>query len=362
MPSFLSACARTLGLGLAAAVALTAVAVAGSDHHQRSQRLDRVFIIMMENHGFDEVIGQADPSDPSGATLLTPFTTHLAQNNGLATYYFGATHPSLPNYFAEIAGDYFGIQNDADSCFAPDHGSICIGGLTAPNIVDQLEQKHIGWEVLQELMPTIGYLGTRFPTAESGGPKLYAQKHNPFMYFTSITTNPSRLQHIRPFDLSQFQNELNDPLHMPRYVFIAPNQCNDQHGFTGGSPIPPGCEPTAGDAGMLKLGDAFLQRTVTAIQNSPSFTKRSVIFVVWDENDFSGNLGCCGAKGVGGGHIASIVVTKRGNSRRSAVPMNHYSMLATIEDGFSLPRLANAKTANTMWDLFPDRDAPNAGH
>ncbi len=361
MPSFLSACARTFGLGLAGAAVLSTAAFADSDHHHRAQRLDRVFIIMMENHGFDEVIGQADPSNSSGATLLTPFTTSLAQNYGLATYYFGATHPSLPNYIADVAGDYFGIQSDSDSCFAPDHGATCISGLTAPNIIDQLEQKHISWEVLQESMPSIGYLGTRFPTAQSGGPKLYAQKHNPFVYFTSVATNPSRLQHIKPFDLAEFQNELNDPHHMPSYVFIAPNQCNDQHGFTGGSPIPPGCEPAAGDAGLLKLGDAFLQRTVTAIQNSPSFTERSVIFVVWDENDFSGNLGCCGAPGVGGGHIASIVVTKHGKPRKSALPMNHYSMLATIEDGFGLSRLANAKTANTMWDLFPDRESHNAG-
>ena len=75
-----------------------------------------------------------------------------------------------------------------------------------------------------------------------------------------------------------------------------------------------------------------------------------------DENDFSGNLGCCGAPGVGGGHIASIVITKHGKPLKSAKPMTHYSMLATIEQGFGLPLLANAKTANTMWDLFPDRD------
>jgi hypothetical protein len=352
VPSLLSAYARTLGFGLIGAALLCAAASADSD--QQARRLDRVFVIMMENHGFDEVIGQADPGDPSGATLLTPFTTKLAQTYGLATYYFGVSHPSLPNYLASIAGDTFGIQSDTDSCFAPDHGATCISGLTAPNIIDQLEAKHISWEVLQESMPNIGFLGARYPLAQSGGPRLYAQKHNPFVYFINIATNPARLQNIKPFDPAQFQSELNDPQHMARYVFIAPNQCNDQHGFTGGSPIPAGCEPAAGDAGLLRRGDAFLQRTVTAIQHSPSFTDHSVIFIVWDENDFSSNFGCCGT--AGGGHVAAIVVTKHGTPKKSARPMNHYSILATIEDGFGLPRLANAKTAKAMWDLFPDRE------
>lgn len=351
MALFLSACARRLGFALTAAV-FSVAAMAGPAHHL-AHRFDRVFVIMLENHSFDEVIGQADPSDSSGVSLLTPFTTRMAQTQSLATYYFGVTHPSLPNYLAAIAGDTFGIQSDADSCFAPDHGATCISGLSAPTIIDQLENKHISWEVLQESMPSIGFLGTRYPPAS--GPEFYAQKHNPFVYFTSVATNPSLLQNIRPFDLTAFRRELNDPQHMPRYVFIAPNQCNDEHGYTGGSPIPAGCDS---DAGLLKRGDAFLRRTVTAIRNSPSFTNRSAIFIVWDENDFSSNLGCCGK--AGGGHVAAIVIAEHGRPIKSALPMNHYSMLATIEDGFGLPRLANAKTASTMWDLFPPPLSPHA--
>jgi phosphatidylinositol-3-phosphatase len=342
----LSECVRSVGLGIAGAAMLSAVAFADSDDHAR--RFDRVFVITMENHGFDEVIGQADATDPSG--LLTPYTTQIAQSYGLATYYFGATHPSLPNYLAEVAGDYFGIQSDTASCFAPDHGTTCISGLTAPTILDQLEQKQISWEVLLESMPSVGFLGSRFPAT---GPTLYAQKHNPFVYFTSIATNPSLLAKIKPFDLAALQTELNDPHTMPRFVYIVPNQCNDQHATTG----------CTDDKANLKLGDNFLKNTLTAIQSSPSFTDRSVIFVVWDENDFSGNLGCCGVPGVGGGHVAAIVITKNGKPLKSAKPMTHYSMLATIEQGFGLPLLANAKTANTMWDLFPDRDGDDhAGH
>ena len=58
------------------------------------------------------------------------------------TYYFGVTHPSLPNYLSMISGDYFGIQDDNDSCFNPGHGNPC-DSVDAPTLIDQLESKHI---------------------------------------------------------------------------------------------------------------------------------------------------------------------------------------------------------------------------
>jgi hypothetical protein len=51
-----------------------------------------------------------------------------------------------------------------------------------------------------------------------------------------------------------------------------------------------------------------------------------------------------------------IVVTKQGKPIKRATPSNHYSLLATIEDGFGLPRLANAKTAEPLFGVFPDSE------
>jgi len=348
---------QKVGLGLAGAAACAAIAFA-ADNDRGRRDLDRVFVIMMENHGFDEVIGPlvnpnntGDPNEP----LLTPFITNLAFTQGLATFYFGVTHPSLPNYLATIAGDFFGVQDDNDSCFATPVTSTPCHNFTAPTIVDQLEARNISWEAFMESAPSIGFLGSRFPVADTAQ-KLYAQKHNPFVYFNSIATNPSRLAKIKPFDLTVFKAELSNPKQMPRYVYIVPNQCNDQHG-TGGT-IPPGSADCSTDVLTLAAGDKFLADVVPAITGSASFTSRSAIFIVWDENDFSGQLSCCkpSPTGVGGGHATGFVVTKKGKSVRSAVAMDHYSLLATIEDGFGLPRLANAQTANTMFSLFPDSD------
>jgi len=85
----------TLGIGTIAACASGAFA---DDRGRRD--LDRVFVIMMENHGFDQVVGPLQPnanSEQPNAPLLTPFITTLALAQGLQTFYFGVTHPSLPN-------------------------------------------------------------------------------------------------------------------------------------------------------------------------------------------------------------------------------------------------------------------------
>jgi phosphatidylinositol-3-phosphatase len=87
---------------------------------------------------------------------------------------------------------------------------------------------------------------------------------------------------------------------------------------------------------------------------SRAFTKRSVLFIVWDEDDFGSNLSCCHEPRVGGGHIALIAVTKEGRPVTNATPSNHFSLLATIDDGFNLPRLSRAKTAKTLFGAIPD--------
>jgi phosphatidylinositol-3-phosphatase len=328
---------RLMGVAVAAAIGLVGTAVfyamipgpkpmppAPPSH------LDRIVIIVLENYRSDKV----DPSQIE-SEQLNPFLNKLARENRVETNYFGVWNPSLPNYIAMIGGDFFGVSNDAESCFNPDHQNC--HGFDAPNLVDQLEEAHIAWEGLFESMPSAGFLGTRFP-ADS---KLYAQKHNPFVYFKSIALDPTRLAKLKPFVLNELKAELADSVSASRFIYIVPNQCNDQHGTVG-------CKPAAV---KLAAGDAFLAETVPAIINAPAFTDRSVLFITWDNS--KGKEACCGAWR-GGGRIPLIAVTKHPSAMRGRTPSNHYSLLATIEDGFGLPRLANAKAAATLFDLFPD--------
>jgi hypothetical protein len=297
----------------------------------RVSHLDRIVIIVMENFKRDEV----DPNH-IGPEQFTPYLNGLGAHNRVALNYFGVTHPSLPNYVAMIAGDFFGISNNNDSCYTPDHDKDC-NGVDAQNLVDQLEAANISWEGLFESMPSAGFLGAKFPSES----KLYAQKHNPFVYFKNVTSEPTRLAKLRRFVIEELKSELSDPTLASRFIYIVPNQCNDQHGTDG-------CEPRSL---ALKAGDAFLRNVVPEITNSPAFTEQSVLFITWDNS--AGHESCCGSQ-KGGGRIPLIAITKRALALRATTYVDHYSLLATIEDGFGFPRLAHANRAATLHQLFPE--------
>ena len=125
-------------------------------------------------------------------------------------------------------------------------------------------------------MPSAGFLGTIF----SRSSKLYVQRHNPFVYFKSVALDPNRLAKLKPFILDDLEVELRDPGSASRFIYIVPNQCNNQHGTVG-------CEPMAA---RFAGGDDFLAQTVPAIINSPAFTNRSVLFVTWDNSYGAGGV------------------------------------------------------------------------
>jgi phospholipase C len=303
--------------------------------------LDRAFVIMMENQGFDDVIGHLDANNNPD----TPFITYLSHTYGLSLLQFGVTHPSLPNYVALISGDYFGIQDDNPSCYAQPAPPPPCDQINAPNFVDELEAKNISWESFNQTMPSAGYLGVQYPTT---GSALYAQKHNPFVYFTDIAMNQARLAKIVPLpDMKTLASALSNPASAPRFVLVVPDQCHDMHGE------PPCSNPDR----LLFQSDRYVESVVKTIMQSPAYTTNSAIFLTWDENDYSTFQRCCDSPAIGGGHIATIVITPR-----TVIPIasphgyNEYSILATLERSWGLGLLGHTADINRvtpMADLLP---------
>jgi hypothetical protein len=120
------------------------------------------------------------------------------------------------------------------------------------------------------------------------------------------------------------------------------------HGRGGGGSADP-CD-FSNEQLLIKAGDSFLANTVGEITSSRAWGPNSVIFVTWDESDFTGSptdfgfgdtRGCCNAN-PGGGHVLTLTITASPHQpRASFVPFNHYSMLRTIEDSWRLGCLAN---------------------
>ena len=170
---------RLLGLpGITAAslllmfVALASSPLAAKDDRSRIKNFQQVFVIMMENTGFDTLIGNPN----------APFVNAAAANYGLASNYFGVTHPSQPNYIAATSGSTNGVADDNDTT------------INVANIVDQLEANRKTWKAYMQ-----SYSLCATPLDHSCGNQLYERKHNPFISYEDVQSNPARVANIVDF-------------------------------------------------------------------------------------------------------------------------------------------------------------------
>lgn len=403
--------------------------------------LDHVFVIMMENHGYFQVIG--NPNEPYLNNLISNHKVNLATN------YFAIGHPSLTNYLEIVGGSNFGVRSDnspnwhSTACTpniatgivnadngggnAPvpvDSGSVCpISGTgtdaetpavdnwnevtlpdfpyladldgvksvpaaqtTGKTIGDQLAAKGLSWKSYQESLPVTGAdkvnnsngvtsnltdFTPLAPLTISGMVAAYAVKHNPFAYFQSVQegTGNNSLADIVGFEgpTGLYADLARGTV--PSLAFIAPNQCNDQHGrgnadafcaFDPGTTDGLTVGTQAGlNGGLILQGDVTIERIVGAITSSPVWHDgRSAIVIVWDENDYSG----IGTQPAGlfppqnQNQVVLTVQTNGGSSEglQSDRFYDSFSLLKSLEAGFGLPCLNHAcdSGVSVMHDLF----------
>ena len=413
--------AATLCL-LAAALVGTASAQEG-DVPKGVRHLDHVFVIMMENHAYKQIVDNPN----------APFANQYAKSANFATNYFAVAHPSSTNYLEVVGGSNFGVLSDN----APDwHNTNCSTNLASktittdnppsPNvcpiwgegqdaptvlidttnettpsaginavtnidgklfipaakntvgksIADQLVEWGKSWKSYQESLPPTGADNVTYsdgfftdttdfskvlPAETQSLVKLYAAKHNPFVYFRSVQEGTSPENSLKNVVGFEGPHGLFDDLssgRVPSFSFIAPNQCNDQHGRANAGP---GCDFDPSSTGtqtglnpaLIYIGDSTLRTLVKAIHESPAWSDgRNAIVVLWDENDYSAvpNLN----------QVLGIVDTNYGvHGVQSGKFYTHFSLLKSLEAGFGLPCLNHAcdSSVQVMSDLFAgDRD------
>ena len=351
--------------GAAVALALAPWASASVAARPPAQPKTHVFIVMMENAGFKEVLS------PSNAN--TAYIQHLAATYGLATHYYGVTHTSLPNYLAATSGSTWGSNSDdVTQKTLLDH----------EDIVDQLQAAHVSWKAYMEGLPHPGFLGDSADytaTPHSSDNALYLLKHDPFLMYPDVYNHPALADKVVP--LTELTSDLAHNT-VPEFSWITPDICNDMHGMVG-----PACPyPSSGtgpSAQNYKDGNAFLAHWVPAIMRSKSWTSNSVIFIVWDEGGYSNVspygpesiAGCCdspiianppvnttdasggdltGGTLYGGGQVPMIVISGAMHKHATfATPSNHYSLLRTVEDIFHLSYLGYASDSQQVHSLMP---------
>lgn len=408
-----------LGAGLAGAASAQQGPVPKGIPH-----LDHVFVIMMENHAYAQVIGNAND----------PFVNKYAKEANLATNYFAVGHPSLTNYLEIVGGSNFGIRDDNppdwhnNSCttnlasatvnlesssnpICPIYGSgtdaatpaidfsnetsgppgvIDIDGklgydanskTVGMTIADELVANGYSWKSYQEALPPTGSDGVN--TADgffsnldnvanilpgtgmtnSNLVALYAVKHNPFAYFQNVQEGFDPALSLKRMADFEGPSGLFADLASGRvsnFSFIAPDQCDDQHGQSNAGPA---CEFDPNDNGTLQglnpglmfRGDVSVETIVTAIHESGVWREgNTAIVVVWDENDYSISPT--------NNRVVLTVDTNYGpHGVKSNKFYDSFSLTKSIEAGFGLACLNHAcdSTTKVMSDLFGSGNSGN---
>jgi acid phosphatase len=222
-----------------------------------------------------------------------PFINTLAGHSALFTRSYAITHPSQPNYLALFSGGTQGITDDS-----------CPHQFTAPNLAADLNAAGKSFAAYAENLP-----GPGSPVCSAGE---YARKHAPWTDFANVPGSDSLPFTSFPADFAR----------LPTVSFVIPDLCHDMHDCS------------------IATGDAWLRARIGGYA-AWAMRHHSMLIVTWDEDD-----------GSQGNHIVTIFAGQQVRPGRYAQPITHYSVLATIEAAYALPRDGQAATATPATSIW----------
>ena len=236
-----------------------------------------------------------------------PYLNSLISKYALATQYYADTHPSLPNYLWITSGSADGITAD-----------VCGVTVSNDNMVREMAGAGVSWKSYQEGLPSVGFLG-----CSSGN---YAEKHNPFAYFSDVQNNSVQRDNMVPF--TEFAADLASGT-LPRFSFITPNPQYDAHD------------------GTLAASDNWLKTNIAPLLSTPMFQPggSGLLIIVYDEGTDNTN---------GGGQVAWVAIgPKVKPGYRSTTFYQHQSTLRLTLKGLGVRTSPGAAaTAPDMTEFF----------
>ncbi|MBV8302167.1 MAG: hypothetical protein JOY68_09630 [Candidatus Dormibacteraeota bacterium] len=337
-----------------------AAAFDGVPHYQH------VGVLVLENESESSTWGASSP-----ATYLNS----LVPDGAFAQNYYADGHVSLDNYISMTSGQP-GTLTDTDcatvNLYTCQQFVNTAAYMNGENIGDQVEGAELTWREYADSIPYSCFHADLSATAspdpyqgDSTSPPAgnYADRHDPFVYYSDITGNQTRcVDDDVPF--TQLATDITGNT-VPNYFFITPDTCHDGHddspSCATGSPVPAGCTT----AGGLVTFDCWLHSMLPSLLTYLD-ANDGVLFITTDEAADSDTSGCCtggpgGQAGVGGkvGLLALGYGVRAGYT--STADYDHVSQLRTMEDALGIGTyLNNASTATAMSDLFvtPSTSSP----
>jgi acid phosphatase len=233
-------------------------------------------------------------SDIIGNTSQAPYFNKLASEGALLTSSYAVSHPSEPNYMALFGGSTFGLSSDA----CPTNE-----GSTA-NLGSELLAAQYTFKGYSEGLPSTGST-----TCSSGK---YARKHSPWVNFSNVPKSDSLPFTSFPTDYST----------LPSLSFVIPNLSDDMHD------------------GTITQADTWLNNNLSAYATWAQ-SNNSVLIVTWDEDDYTEN-----------NQIPTIVVGQPVKSGQYTENVNHYNLLATLEQIYGVNEVGNSSGAAVISDIW----------
>jgi hypothetical protein len=258
-------------------------------------QVNHVFWIWLENREISDLTAATAPNFHNFATTYANFTN-----------FFGVEHPSEPNYLDAVSGSNQGVTNDNHFTFPA----------ATDNLAKQLAAAGKSWRLYAQDYPGSCSDADTFAGGVDGDgvAGTYVRKHNHFISFESVRLDPTQCSFIQP--LANFDATVN-------FALVVPNLTNDMHD------------------GTTAQGDAFLGAFLPKITGSSDWA-HTLVIITFDEG--STNLN-------GGGNIYTAAGAPWLSSRTVTPTYNHFSMLRTVEQIFSLPDLGAAAT--TISEILP---------
>jgi len=226
-------------------------------------------------------------------SAAAPYINSLAAQGAVFTQSFAVAHPSQPNYLALFSGSTQGITDDS-----------CPHTFSGSSLESELTGAGKSFAGYSEGLPLAGSA-----TCNAGE---YARKHAPWIDFSEDQPSDSQ-----PF--SSFPTNFST---LPVVSFVIPNLADDMHD------------------GTIQEGDTWLKNNVSAYANW-AMTNNSVLIATWDEDDGTEN-----------NQIPTIIVGADVRPGQYSEPINHYSVLRTIENLYGLPALGSAANATPITDVW----------
>jgi len=255
---------------------------------------NKVVIVILENHSYQQIID----------TTFAPYIDSIASEGALFSQYYALGYPSQPNYIKLFSGNDQGVINDAMPSNTP---------FTTPNLASSLIDSGFTFNGYAEDLDSIGALtGTGY----------FLYEHLPWLNWQADSL------HQIPYTLSlPFSHFPSDYDSLPDLCFVIPNGIHDMH--------------NGSDPGRITDGDDWIRDNLSAYINWCQLNNSLFILTFDEGNSTTFNR-------------VPLIIYGPSLVVQGVYPNyhDHYGLLCTLENMFSLGYLGNDSTAACITECW----------